>query len=61
MSNLEFRKLFAKICDEVDEKLPANMTDHEFFAMYSQLAAHFANETAKYLHEIAEEEQSENG
>lgn len=61
MSNLEERKLFAKICYEVGKMMPDNMTDHEFFAMYSQLAAHFANETTKYLYALVEKEQSENG
>lgn len=61
MSNLEKRKLFAKICYEVDKMMPDGMTDHEFFAMYSQLAVHFANETTKYLHDLVEEEQSKNG
>lgn len=59
MTKLEERKLFAKICYEVGEMMPENMTDAEFFAMYSQLAAHFANEVTKYLYDVADEEKGE--
>lgn len=59
MTQLEERKLFAKICYEVGEMMPDNMTDTEYFAMYSQLATHFANEVTKYLYDVADEEKGE--
>ena len=57
MTNLEKRKLFSKICYQVGEMMPDNMTDAEYFAMYSDLATHFANSIAKYLHAIVDEEK----
>ena len=47
------------VISDVFYGMPENMTDAEFFAMYSQLAAHFANEVTKYLYDVADEEKGE--
>lgn len=59
MTELEERKLYAKICYEVSKMMPDNMTDTEYFAMYSRLATHFANEVSQYLYAIIDEENAE--
>lgn len=59
MTQLEERKLYAKICYEVSKMMPDSMTDAEYFAMYSQLATHFANEVTKYLYDVVDEEKGE--
>ncbi len=57
MTNFEEYKLFSKICHQVSEMMPDNMTDAEYFAMYSRLAADFANRVTKYLYAIVDEEK----
>ena len=59
MTTLERRRLFAKICYKVSEMMPDNMTDNEFFLMYSQLATHFSNEVNRHLSELVETEEKE--
>lgn len=59
MTELEERKLYAKICYEVSKMMPDNMTDMEYFAMYSKLAAHFSNEVTQYLYAAIDEENAE--
>ena len=59
MTQLEERQLYAKICYEVTKMMPENMTEAEYFAMYSRLATHFANEVTKYLYDVVDEENAE--
>ena len=58
MTTLERRKLFVKICYEVSEMMPDDMTDNEFFLIYSQLITHFSNEISRHLCELVETEET---
>lgn len=59
MTRTEERQLYAKICYEITKMMPNDMTAAEYYAMYSQLATHFANEVTKYLYDVADEEKNE--